>query len=99
MDNEAFDQFHQMRGQLWDRALHTRLLNKLADDGADLVVFDSFFREAHDQEIDDALANAMRRQHHIVLMAEQAQITHPSLAGAQPTLPAELFLNAAGTNW
>ena len=41
----------------------------------------------------------MRRQPHIVLMAEQAQITHPVLAGVQPTLPAEPFLSAAGTNW
>ena len=32
-------------------------------------------------------------------MAEQAQVTHPGLAGAQPTLPAGLFLHAAQTNW
>ena len=43
MDNEAFDQFHQTRGQPWDRGLHARLLNRLADDGCALVVFDSFF--------------------------------------------------------
>jgi CHASE2 domain-containing sensor protein len=99
MDNAAFDQFHQQRGQPWDRALHAQLLNKLADDGAELVVFDSFFREPRDPAKDGALANAMRRQRHIVLMAEQAEVTHPGLAGAQPTLPAEPFLSAAGTNW
>jgi CHASE2 domain-containing sensor protein len=99
MDNEAFDQFHQTRGQPWDRALHAELLNKLADDGAELVVFDSFFRVPRDPAKDEALANAMRRQRHIVLMAEQAQITHPVLAGVQPTLPSEPFLSAAGTNW
>ena len=48
MDNEAFDQFHQVRGQPWDRGLHARLLNRLADDGCALVVFDSFFRQPHD---------------------------------------------------
>jgi CHASE2 domain-containing sensor protein len=99
MDNEAFAQFHQQRGQPWDRALHARLLDKLADDGAELVVFDSFFREPRDPVKDDALANAMRRQRHLALMAEQAQVTHPTLAGVQPTLPSEPFLNAAGTNW
>ncbi len=41
----------------------------------------------------------MRRQRRLVLMAEQARVTYPALAGAQPVMPAELFLNAAGTNW
>ncbi len=45
MDNEAFDQFHQVRGQPWDRSLHVRLLNRLADDGCALVVMDSLFHE------------------------------------------------------
>lgn len=99
MDNEAFDQFHQTRGQPWDRELHARLLNKLADDGAELVVFDSFFRVLRDPAKDGALADAMRRQRHIVLMAEQAQITHPALVGVRLTLPSDPFLSAAGTNW
>lgn len=99
MDNEAFDQFHQTRGQPWDRGLHAQLLNKLAADGCALVVFDSFFQEPRDAARDAALAEAMRRQSHVVLMAEQAQVTHPILTGAQPTLPTEPFLSAAGTNW
>ena len=99
MDNEAYDYFHQIRGQPWDRGLHARLLNRLADDGCAFVVFDSFFRQPRDPAQDEALAKVMRRQHHIVLMAEQAQVTHPTLAGAQPILPSEPFLSAAGTNW
>ena len=99
MDNEAFDQFHQTRGQPWDRGLHAQLLNKLAADGCALVVFDSFFREPRDAVRDAALAEAMRRQPHVVLMAEQAQMIHPTLTGAEPTLPTEPFLSAAGTNW
>lgn len=101
MDNEAYDQFHQVRGQPWDRGLHAQLLNRLADDGCDLVVFDSFFRQPNELKLDEdkALAEAMRRQHHVALMAEQAQVTHPTLAGAQPILPSEPFLSAAGTDW
>ena len=99
MDNEAYAQFHQNRSQPWDRGLHTQLLNRLADDGCALVVFDAFFQQPRDPAQDEALAEAMRRQKHIVLMAEQAQVTHPALTGAQPTLPLELFLKAAGTNW
>jgi CHASE2 domain-containing sensor protein len=99
MDNEAYAHFHQTRGQPWDRALHARLLNKLADDGCALVVMDSFFREPGDPAQDEALANAIRRQNHIVLMAEQSQITHPTLLGMHPLLPTEPFYSAAGKNW
>ncbi|MGO8763844.1 MAG: CHASE2 domain-containing protein [Limisphaerales bacterium] len=99
MDNEAFDHFHQQRGQPWDRGLHAQLLNKLADDGCALVVMDSFFREPRNVADDQALANAMRRQRHIVLMAEQARVTDPEMIGARPVLPTAMFLNAAGTNW
>ncbi len=99
MDNEAFDYFHQIRSQSWDRGLHAQLLNRLADEGCALVVLDSLFRQPRNPVTDEALAAAMRRQQHMVLMAEQAQVTHPSLTGGQPTLPLEFFLNAAGTNW
>ncbi len=99
MDNESYDYFHQERGQPWDRALHARLLQRLAADGCALVVFDSFFRAPRDQADDEALADAMRRQCSVALMAEQAQITHPTADGARPTLPSEPFLSAARTNW
>ena len=80
-------------------ALHAPLLNKLADDGCGLVVFDSFFREPRNPAKDKMLADAIRRQRHVVLMAEQAQVTHPGMAGTRPILPVEQFLDAAGTNW
>lgn len=99
MDNAAFAQFHQPRGQPWDRALHAELLNKLAADGCALVTFDSFFEKPDAPAKDDALASAMRRQGRVVLMAEQSQVNHPGFTGSQPNLPAEIFVNAAGTNW
>ena len=99
MDNAAFDQFHQLRGQSWNRALHAQLLNRLADDGCALVVMDSFFRTTNNPAADAALAAAIQRQRHVVLMAEQSQVTHPELAGAEPVMPAEMFLRAAKTNW
>ncbi len=99
MDNEAFARFGQTRGQPWDRAWHAKLLNRLADDGCELVVLDAFFGELRDSEKDAALARAMQRQRHMVVMAEQAQVTLPGVAGAQPTLPASIFLAASGTNW
>lgn len=99
MDNQAFEEFHQTRGEPWSRALHAQLLNRLADDGCKLVIMDSFFRQPRDPETDAALAAAMQRLPHLLLMAEQAQVNHPEIAGAKPVLPAEVFLHAARTNW
>lgn len=98
MDNEAYDHFHQERGQPWDRGLHAQLLNRLADDGCELVVLDTFFKGPRDPVSDEALAAAMRRQRHTVLMAEQTLVEHPDLIGFRPLLPYDLFLSAA-TNW
>ena len=106
MDNEAYDYFHQTRGQPWDRALHAQLLNRLADDGCALVVMDCFFRETNNLAHDEALANAMRRQPHIALMAEQSEVTQRradaatnlTLVAIHPLLPAEPFYSAAAEN-
>ncbi len=99
MDNESYDALHQTRGEPWDRALHAQLLNKLADDHCAMVVMDSFFRQPRDAQKDEALARAMRRQQHIVLMAEQALVAHSEFAGVRPVLPTEPFYSASGTNW
>lgn len=98
MDNASFDQFHQARGQPWDRGLHARLLNKLADDHCLMVAMDSFFRTPRDPEKDDALAAAMKRLN-VVLMAEQARVESSGFTSAQPILPCQPFLAAARTNW
>ena len=99
MDNDAYAELGQTREQPWDRSLHAKLLNKLADDGCRMVVFDVFFRRQGDVEEDKALAAAMRRFRDAVLTAEQANVAHPGLDAAQPTLPLETFLNATHTNW
>ncbi len=54
----------------WDRAVHARFLNKLAADGAPLVVFDVFFDSPKIPETDAALAEAMRRCGNVVLAAD-----------------------------
>jgi CHASE2 domain-containing sensor protein len=99
MDNESYDALHQTRGERWDRSLHAQLLNKLADDNSAMVVLDTFFGQARDARQDQQLASAMKRQRKIVLMAEQALLSHPVIEGARPLLPAEPFYSAARTNW
>ena len=99
MDNEAYDDYDQVREGTWDRALHAKLLNKLADDGCALVVFDTFFHKPGDAEKDAALAAAIRHQGRVVLMAKQSEIHRPDFAQAVPSLPADIFLTAAQTNF
>ncbi len=99
MDNEALDHFGQARDQPWDRALHAKLLNKLANEGCPLVVMDTFFRQHGEPAADDALAKAMQRLPRVVLMAELVGGEHPALHSVRPVLPAELFLSAANNNW
>jgi CHASE2 domain-containing sensor protein len=99
MDNEAYAELGQTRDRPWDRGLHARLLNKLADDGCTLVVFDVFFRRPGDPGADTDLTTAMARLTNVVLAAEQTSIAHPGLDAARPTLPLDSFLNAARTNW
>ncbi len=99
MDNEAYAELGQSREQPWDRALHVKLLNRLADDGCPLVVFDVFLRRQGDPVVDQTLATAMTRLGNVVLVAEQASVAHPGLESVRPTLPLETFLIAARTNW
>lgn len=106
MDNESYRDLHQQRydsrardWQPWDRKLHARLLQHLAAGGASLVVMDTFFRMPRDSASDAALAQALRRQRNVVLMAEQAGVVSPRLSGVGPTRPNEQFLDAARTNW
>ena len=79
--------------------MHATLLKKLAGDDCPLVVFDVLFSRPKERAADQALAEAMRRQGRTALMADQADATHPHLLSARPTLPAQMFLRAANTNW
>jgi CHASE2 domain-containing sensor protein/class 3 adenylate cyclase len=99
MDNEARDKLQQPREQRWDRSIHAKLLNRLADEGCPLVVLDAFFRQSGEGASDQSLIAALRRLQHVVLMAEQAGAAHPGLAAARPIFPTEALLAAAGTNW
>ena len=99
MDNHAFNNLHQVRGQPWDRALHAKLLNKLADDGCPLVVFDVFFDRTNEPATDETLAAAMQRVGAVVLMADLNAAQHPGQVSASPALPAGIFVEATHTNW
>jgi CHASE2 domain-containing sensor protein len=98
MDNAAHSELQQERGRPWERALHAKLLNQLAADGCPLVVFDVHFESQRQAEADAALAEAMRRQSNIVLMADVDNPQAPKVIIDRIKPPHEYFLNAA-TKW
>jgi CHASE2 domain-containing sensor protein len=94
MDSGAHRALGQVWDQPWKRSLHTQLLQKLADDKCPLVVFDLFFNAQKDKDEDVALAEAMRRQGHVVIGAEVDELSHPQTEMAQAST-LNLFLDAA----
>ena len=103
MDNEAHARLAQPRGQPWDRSLHANLLNRLAEDRCPLVVFDLFLKTPDDPTRDGSLAEAMRKQRQLVLMAMPSNYVAGLVSVDQPVQPAEPFLSAAksrtGLTW
>ncbi|MGD0815887.1 MAG: CHASE2 domain-containing protein [Verrucomicrobiota bacterium] len=95
MDDESCERLHQERGPKWDRGLHTRLLHKLAADNAALVIFDIHFKSPQTAGTDQSLAEAMRQQGRVVLMAGTRSSEQPDLAHVAVWPPQELFLKAA----
>ena len=77
MDDVARREPQQVRGQPWDRTVHAELLSTLANDGCPLVVFDIFFESEGKAEVDRALAEAIRRQGHVILGADVERPEYP----------------------
>lgn len=97
MDEKSYQELNQEWGQKWDRALHARLVDKLTQDGAKLVVFDVWFAETTTDETDRKLAEAIRANGKVVLAATLESIGRPGVVGRQIKPPiALLATNAAG---
>jgi CHASE2 domain-containing sensor protein len=94
MDSAAYTTLGQSRGQ-WDRSLHAKLLQKLAEDKCPLAVFDVFLDPVRATTNDDALASAMRREGHVVLMEKTTEPNSPSAKMHQVLSPQSSFVRAA----
>ena len=110
MDDKSLKATGQSRTNSWDRAIHARFLNRLAEDGCPLVVMDVFFDSpGPSADATRALLESMQRLSNVVIMAEPTNIYHTNftrLGGAQllhsvqPLPPLEIFLDAVRrTNW
>ena len=70
----------------WTRDYHARLINKLKDAGASVIVFDIFFKNERDSEFDTQLANAICDAGNVVLFAKlQREIFNTKGAVPQTT--------------
>ncbi len=71
LDDASYQEFNPSY-ERWDRALHARLLDRLTDEGAKVVVFDVIFSEANedDPEADAAFEAAIERNGNVILGAD-----------------------------
>lgn len=70
----------------WDRSIHTRLLRRLTEGQARIVVFDIFFEHPSDPAKDHDFAEAMRENGRVILAGDRAK-TAPGLGPAHMVLP------------
>jgi adenylate cyclase len=51
----------------WPRSLHAQLVENLAREGAQVIIFDVYFTESHSAEEDNAFAETIKRARNVVL--------------------------------
>lgn len=73
--------------ELWPRALHARLVNRLHAAGASVIVFDIHFKEARDPAGDAALVDALRHAGNVVLFAYLDRDASQPLAHVERLMP------------
>jgi adenylate cyclase len=96
LDEESARQLQQSFNRPWDRALHTKLLERLTRDGARLVYYDIVFAApGPDEQTDTALAEAMRTNGHVILSAEFQDSREGDVYSARTYPPFPLFRTAA----
>jgi CHASE2 domain-containing sensor protein len=96
LDEKSYRELGQNPAQLFDRALHAKLLRKLAQDGARVVALDVFFDLAGHQGSDEELAAAMRGHGRVAIIVDRAPLQRPGIGGSEIFFPIALFrTNAA----
>jgi len=101
LDEESHHDLGQPFNQAWDRGLHARLLDRLTEEQARLVVFDIVFSDpGPDPAADELLRRAIERNQRVVLAADFVRSSPAdggdvAIALKTLTLPHEPFLEAA----
>ncbi len=99
LDAKTREQYSPEGGS-WERRLYARLLERLIEDQASVVVFDMLFEKPKDPRVDQNLADLMRRHGNVVIGSDLKISLHQTgdgPAGGQRTLqlPLPLFREAA----
>ena len=92
-DEKSYRELNQDYTKLWDRELDAGLIDRLTTDKAKLTVFDVYFADPGTPDKNAKLAEAIRRNGHVVLGMEYTE--YPKLAGGEPIYPREEFKRAA----
>lgn len=92
MDDDSHLELKQSYIQPWDRRLHAKLINRLKEYGAKVIVFDIVFSDPRtdDPEMDKTLAEAMQNHGNVALGADYVP-TLEGQAARQVRPPLELF--------
>ena len=100
LDDDSARKLNQPPGGAWDRALHARLIDRLTQDQARLVLFDVIFEGAsEDATVDEAFAEAMRRNGRVVLGAGLEQLQPVGGVSQERVLAPTRLLRKAAAGW
>lgn len=93
LDDVSREELGQRRAYVWDRQLHTRLIDQLRQAGSRAVAMDLFFGD--EAEGDDAMARAIGRHGQVVL---GMNLTEGTIGGSLETQHPEPPLSLLATN-
>lgn len=100
LDDDSAKQLHQPLDDIWNRSLHSQLLDRLTNDKARLVFYDVVFDSAaRDAATDDAFAETIRRNGHVVLGAALEIVQPISGVNQERVLPPIKPLRKAAAGW
>lgn len=97
MDDRSHDRLGQPYTAPWDRALHARVVDRLAAEGAKAIVFDVIFSDpfTNNPTADQQLADAIKRAGNVILGADYVTAGDSNIAGRRASLPFDLLLEGA----
>ena len=104
VDEKSHKDLNQPFNKPWDRSIHARLLHRLKQEGAKVVIFDILFTDpGPDPDADRELAEALRAQGNVVLAADYApagqSFTSGQLTEVTTLILPEEKLQAAAASW
>ena len=100
LDDDSAKQLHQPLDDVWNRALHQQLLDRLTNDKARLIFYDVVFdAPGRDAATDDAFAQSIQRNGHVVLGAALEIVQPVSGVNQERVLPPMKPLRKAAAGW